>query len=102
MVSPSTYTTKIRTYGQLSSAACFDQHSDENPKVEMKTKSNHASDGSVMLANGLLEYNCNNNLLVLNWDMFELYVVSYYFIHFFVRNDVMFYTVDCKSEVLCE
>ena len=55
VVSPSTYATKIRTYGQLSSAVCFDQHSDEKPKVEMKTKSNCAPDGSVMLVNGFSE-----------------------------------------------
>ena len=41
--------------GQSSSAACFDQHSHEEPKVEMKTKSNCAPDGSVMLANGFSE-----------------------------------------------
>ena len=71
----------------------------------MKTKSNCALDGSVMLANGFSESNCNNNLLVLDWDMFELYFVSNYFhffIHFFVRNDVTFYTVDCEFEILCE
>ena len=51
MVSPSTYATRIRTYGQSSSAVCFDQ-SDEKPKVEMKTKSNCTPDRSVMLANG--------------------------------------------------
>ena len=49
MVSPSTYAAKIRTYGQSSSAACFDQHSDEKLKVEMKTKSNCTPDGLVML-----------------------------------------------------
>ena len=53
-VSP-TYATRIRTYGQSSSAACFDQHSDEKPKVEMKTKSNCAPNGSVMLAMGFSE-----------------------------------------------
>ena len=53
MVSPSTYATRIRTYGQSSSAACFDQHSNEKPKVEMKAKSNYAPDGSVMLGNGV-------------------------------------------------
>ena len=44
----------LRTYGQSSSAACFDQHpdSEEKPKVGMKRKSNCAPDGSVMLANG--------------------------------------------------
>ena len=76
-----------------------------NPKVEMKTKLNHAPDGSAMLANSFSELNCNNNLLVLDWDMFELYFVSdyfHFFIHFFVRNDLMFYTVDCKFEILCE
>ena len=52
MVSPSAYAAGIRTYGQSSSAACFDRHSDEKPKVEMKTKSNCAPDGSVMLVNG--------------------------------------------------
>ena len=52
MVSPSTYSTRIRTYAQSSSAACFDQHSDEKPNIEMKTKSNCAPDGSIMLANG--------------------------------------------------
>ena len=31
-------------YGQSSNAACFDQHSDEKPKVEMKTKSNCTPD----------------------------------------------------------
>ena len=41
-------------YGQSSSAACFDQHSDEKPKVEMKTKSNCGPDELVMLANGFL------------------------------------------------
>ena len=99
MVSP-TYATRIR-----SSAAGFDQHSDEQPKVEMKTKSNCAPDGSVMSANGFPESNCNNNLLVLDWDMFELYFVSNYFhffIHFFFRNAVMFYAVDCEFEILCE
>ena len=55
VVSPSTYTTKIRTYGQSSSAACFDQHSDEKSKLEMKTKSNCALDGLVMLANRFSE-----------------------------------------------
>ena len=55
VLSPSTYVTRIRTYGQSSSAACFDQHSDDKPKVEMKTKSNCAPDGSVMLANGFSE-----------------------------------------------
>ena len=55
MVSPSTCGTRIRTYGQSSSAACFDQHSGEKPKVEMKTKSNCAPDGSVMLANAFSE-----------------------------------------------
>ena len=52
VISPSTYATRIRTYGQSSSAACFDQQSDEKPKVEMEPKSNCAPDGSVMLANG--------------------------------------------------
>ena len=36
--------------------------------------------------------------------MFELYSVSNYFnffIHFFVRNDVMFYTVVYEFELLC-
>ena len=47
VVPPSTYATKIRRYGQSSSAACSDQHSDEKPEVEMITKSNCASDGSV-------------------------------------------------------
>ena len=41
-------------HGQSSSAACFDQHSDEQRKVEMK-KSNCPPDGSVMLANGFSE-----------------------------------------------
>ena len=72
----------------------------------MKTKSNCAPDGSVMLANGFRESNCiNNNLLVLDLDIFELYFVSkffHFFIHFFVRNDVMFYKVDCEFEILCE
>ena len=92
-------------YGRSTSAACFDQHSDEKPKVEMKTKINCAPHGSVLLANGFSEYICNNNLLVLDWDMFELYFVSNYlhfFIHFFVRNDVMFYNVVCEFEILCE
>ena len=35
---------------QTSSAACFDQR--VGKKIEMKTKSNCASDGSVTLANG--------------------------------------------------
>ena len=52
VLSPSIYATRIRTYGQSSSTACFDQHSDEKPKVEMKIKSNCAPDGSVVLANG--------------------------------------------------
>ena len=51
VVSPSTYATRIRTYGQPSNVACFDQHSDEKPKVEIKTKSNCTPDGSVMSAN---------------------------------------------------
>ena len=51
VVSPSTYAIRIRTCGQSSSAASFDQHSDEKPKVEIKTKSNCAPDGSAMLAN---------------------------------------------------
>ena len=92
-------------YVQSFSVACFDQHSDEKPNVEMKTKSNCAPDGSVILANGFLEQNCNNNLLVLSWEMFELHFVSNYFnllIHLFVRNDMMFYTVDCEFEILCE
>ena len=55
MVSPSTHATRIRTHGQSSSVACFDRHSDEKPKVEMKTKSNCAPDGSVMLVKGSLE-----------------------------------------------
>ena len=55
VVSPSTYATRIRTHGQSSSAACFAQHSDEKPKVEMKRKSNSAPDGSVMLANDFPE-----------------------------------------------
>ena len=91
-------------YGQSSSAACFDQHSDEKPKVEMKTKLNCAPDGSVILANNFPEPNCNN-LLVLNWEIFESYFVSNYFnffIHLFVCNDVMFYTVDFKFDKLCE
>ena len=50
-----TKATRIRTYGQSSSVACFDQHSDEKPKVEMKTKSNCAPDGSLKLANGFSE-----------------------------------------------
>ena len=54
VVSP-TYATRIGTCGQSSSFACFDQHSDEKPKVEMKAKSNCAPDGSVMLANGFSE-----------------------------------------------
>ena len=53
VVSPATYATKIRMHGQSFSVACFDQHSDEKPKVEMKTKPNCAPDGSVMLANKL-------------------------------------------------
>ena len=92
-------------HGQSPSAACFDQHSDEKPKVEMKTKLNCAPDGSVMLLNGFPESNCNNNLPVLDWDIFELYFVSNYFhffIHFFVRNDVMFYIVDSEFEIPCE
>ena len=104
MISPSAYATRIRMYGQSSGTACFDQHSDEKPKVEMKTKLYCAPDGSVMLANGFPEPNCNNNLLVLDWGMSELYFVSNYF-HFFihfVRNDVMFYTIDCEFEILCE
>ena len=71
----------------------------------MKTKSNCVPDGLVMLANGFSEYNGNNNLLVLDWDMFELNLESNYFhffIHFFVRSDVMFDTVDCKFEILYE
>ena len=40
VVSPSTHGPKIRTHCQSASAACFDQHSDEKPKVEMKTKRN--------------------------------------------------------------
>ena len=71
----------------------------------MKTKSNCAPDGSVMLANGFPESNCNYNLLILDWDMFKLYFVSNYFhfvIHFFVHNDAMFYMVDCEFEILCE
>ena len=52
VVSPSTYATRIRTYGQSSSAACLDQYSDEKLKVEMETKSNCTPDGSVMLVNG--------------------------------------------------
>ena len=52
VVSTSTFATRIRTYGQSSNAACFDQHAVEKPKVEMKTKSNCAPDGSVMLVNG--------------------------------------------------
>ena len=63
MVSPSTYATRIRKYGPSFGAVCFDQHSDEKPKVEMRTKSNCAPDGSVMLANGFSEWNCNNNLM---------------------------------------
>ena len=63
MVLPS-YAIKIRTHGQSSNAACFDQHSDEKPKVEMKTKSNCAPDGLVMLANGFLEYNCNYTIVL--------------------------------------
>ena len=55
VVSPSTYATRTGTCGQSSSAACFDQHSDEKPKVEMKTKSSCASDESVMLTNGFSE-----------------------------------------------
>ena len=104
LVSP-TYATRIRTYDQSSSASCFDQHSEEKPKLETDTKSNCALDGSVMLANGFSEENCNNNLLVLNWDMFEIYFVSRYFhffMHLFIRNDAMFYTVDCEFEILCE
>ena len=66
MVSPSTYATRIGTYIQLSSAACFDQHSDKKPKVEMKTKSNCVPDGSVMLTNGFSEWNCNNNLVLVS------------------------------------
>ena len=72
----------------------------------MKTKSNCAPDGSVMLANGFWESNCiNNNLLVLDWDMSALHFVSkffHFFIHFFIRNDVMFYMVDCEFKILCE
>ena len=71
----------------------------------MKTKSNCASDGSILLANIFSEQNCNINLLVLDWNMFGLYFVSNYFhffIHFFVRSDVMFYTADCEFEILCE
>ena len=55
VVSSSTYATRIRTYGQSSSAACFDQHSDKNQKVEMKTKSNCVPDGLVILAKGFSE-----------------------------------------------
>ena len=58
-----------------------------------------------MLENGFPESNCNNNLLVLDWDMFELCFLSNYFnffTHFCVHNDMMFYTVDCESEILCE
>ena len=55
VVSPSTYVTRILTYGQSSSAACFDKHSDEKSEVEMKTKLNCAPDGSVMLANAFSE-----------------------------------------------
>ena len=69
----------------------------------MKTKPSRAPDGSVMLANRFSELN-RNDLLELNWDMFELYFLSNYFhffIHFFDRNDVMFYTLDCKFRILC-
>ena len=55
MVSPSPYATRIRTYGQSSSAACFDQHLDEKPKEKMKTKSNCGPYGSVMSADGFSE-----------------------------------------------
>ena len=55
VVPPPAYATRIRTYGQSSSAACFDQHSDKKLKIEMKTNSNCAPDGSFMLANGLSE-----------------------------------------------
>ena len=41
------------------SAAGFDQHSDEKPKVEMKTESSRVPDGSVMLADGFPGSNCN-------------------------------------------
>ena len=37
--------------------------------------------------------------------MFDLYLLSNYFhffIYFFVRNDVMCYTVVCEFEILCE
>ena len=43
--------------------------------------------------------------MVLDLDKFELYFVSdyfHFFIYFFVRNDVMLYTVDSEFEILCE
>ena len=63
VVSPSV----VKTYGQSSSAACFEQHSDEKPKVEMKTKSNCASNGLAMLAIGLSGSRCNNLVLILEY-----------------------------------
>ena len=70
-----------------------------------KTKSNCAPDEPLMLENGFPESNCSNNLLVLDWDMFELCFASNYFnffTHFCVRNDMMFYTVDCELEIVGE
>ena len=59
----------------------------------MKTKSDCAPDGSVMLVNDFP----SRIVIILYWNMFELYFVSNYFhffIHLFVHNDVMFYTID--------
>ena len=104
MVSPSTYASRIRTYGQSFSTACFDHYSDEKPKVEMKTNSDYAPDRSVMLANGFW-----NGTAITTWylylDIFESYLVSNYFhffIHVLVCNNVMFYTVVSEFEILCE
>ena len=102
MVSPSTYATRIQTYVQSCGTACFDQNSDEKPKVEMKTKSNCAPDGSVMLENGFSEWNCNNNRY-LHCGVFEIFGNYFHlFIGFFVYNDVMFYTAVWEFEILCE
>ena len=70
----------------------------------MKTKSNCAPDGSVMLAN---EHERNTILITwyLDWDMIRLYLVNNYFhffIHVFVPSDVMFHTVVCEFKILCE
>ena len=95
VVSQSTYATRIRTCDQSSSAACFDQHSDEKPKVEMKTKSNCAPDGSVTaFGSRIVIIICWYSIgICLNYIILY-YIILYYIILYYI---ILYYIIFCKQ-----